>query len=51
MPYTGGKCRKLWKLTAVTYKMDTEKIERLTNQRIIEWNTVQDYIQTKEQHP
>ncbi|MCK0134839.1 RecQ family ATP-dependent DNA helicase [Arenibacter sp. S6351L] len=37
-----------WKRTAVGYAMNTEKIERLTNQRILEWNTVQDYINTEE---
>ncbi len=37
-----------WKRSAVSFTMDTEKIERLTNQRIEEWNTVQDYIGTKD---
>lgn len=36
-----------WKRSAVSYTMDTEKIERLTNQRILEWNIVQDYINTE----
>lgn len=36
-----------WKRSAVNYTMDTEKIERLTNQRLLEWNIVQDYIHTK----
>lgn len=36
-----------WKRSAVAYTMDTKKIERLTNQRILEWNIVQDYIHTK----
>ncbi|MCG2419364.1 RecQ family ATP-dependent DNA helicase [Aequorivita sp. F47161] len=39
--------RPQWKRSAVDYTMDTEKIERLTNQRIVEWNTVQDYINTE----
>jgi len=33
-----------WKRSAISYTMDTEKIERLTNQRILEWNIVQKYI-------
>jgi len=37
-----------WQRTAINYKMDTDKIERLTNQRLLEWQNVQDYIQTKE---
>lgn len=37
-----------WKRSAVSFIMDTDKIERLTNQRTQEWNTVQDYIATKE---
>lgn len=36
-----------WKRTAVLYAMDTEKIQRLTNQRLEEWNSVKDYIATK----
>lgn len=36
-----------WKRSAIAYTMDTEKIERLTNQRLEEWKTVQDYIQTE----
>lgn len=36
-----------WKRSAVSYVMDTEKIDRLTNQRILEWNIVQDYINTE----
>ncbi len=37
-----------WKRSAVSYTMDKEKIERLTNQRQFEWDTVQNYIQTEE---
>lgn len=37
-----------WKRSAVSFTMDTNKIERLTNQRIKEWNTVQQYIGTKD---
>ena len=37
-----------WKRSAVSYTMNTEKIERLTNQRVLEWETVQNYINTKE---
>lgn len=37
-----------WKRSAVSFTMDTEKIERLTNQRVLEWNIVNDYINTKE---
>lgn len=37
-----------WKRSAVSFTMDTDKIERLTSQRLFEWKTVQDYIQTEE---
>jgi len=37
-----------WKRSAVSFTMDTEKIERLTNQRELEWDTVQGYINTKD---
>jgi len=33
-----------WKRTAVKYNMDSEKIARLTNQRLNEWNEVLKYI-------
>lgn len=36
-----------WKRTAVNYQMDTEKVERLTNQRWEEWNEVKNYVETK----
>lgn len=36
-----------WKRTAVNYEMDSEKILRLTNQRIGEWKEVEDYLDTK----
>lgn len=35
-----------WARTAVKYKMNSEKIFRLTNQRLKEWNEVQGYINT-----
>ncbi len=35
-----------WKRTAVEYQMDSEKILRLTNQRIEEWNDILTYINT-----
>lgn len=35
-----------WTRTAVDYKMDSQKVFRLTNQRLNEWNEVQDYINT-----
>lgn len=35
-----------WNRTAVNYKMDSDKIERLTNQRLQEWIFVQDYIES-----
>lgn len=36
-----------WKRTAVNYEMDSEKISRLTNQRIVEWEEIKDYIDTE----
>lgn len=35
-----------WTRTAVEYQMDSEKVVRLTNQRLNEWNDVQAYINT-----
>lgn len=35
-----------WKRTALFYRLDTEKIKRLTNQRVEEWQKVQEYINT-----
>ncbi len=35
-----------WTRTAVDYEMDSEKVLRLTNQRLNEWNDVQTYIST-----
>lgn len=35
-----------WRRTPVNYKQDTEKIERLTRQRELEWQEVQEYINT-----
>lgn len=35
-----------WTRTAVNYQMDSEKVLRLTNQRLNEWNDVQKYINT-----
>lgn len=37
----------LWKRTPVVYAMDHERIERLQQQRVQEWEEVQDYIATK----
>tara|TARA_R110002050_G_scaffold56512_2_gene127047 strand:- start:1317 stop:3410 length:2094 start_codon:yes stop_codon:yes gene_type:complete len=37
-----------WKRSAVSFTMDKEKIKRLTNQRELEWNIVQNYINTKD---
>jgi ATP-dependent DNA helicase RecQ len=37
-----------WKRTAVHYKMDSENILRLTNQRLSEWSDVQAYIGTSD---
>lgn len=36
-----------WKRAAVEYRLDSEKIERLTNQRYQEWQKVQEYIATE----
>ena len=35
-----------WQRTAIDFNMDTEKIVRLTNQRIDEWNAIKAYIDT-----
>ena len=35
-----------WIRTAIDYEMDSDKVLRLTNQRLIEWNDVQNYIKT-----
>ncbi|GAB5401668.1 MAG: RecQ family ATP-dependent DNA helicase [Aureisphaera sp.] len=35
-----------WKRSATAFTMNTEKIERLSSQRLMEWNTIQDYIRT-----
>lgn len=35
-----------WTRTAVDYEMDSEKVFRLTNQRLNEWDDVQTYINT-----
>ena len=37
-----------WKRTAVPYTMDTEKIQRLTKQRLEEWESVKEYIATED---
>ncbi|MGH8501962.1 MAG: RecQ family ATP-dependent DNA helicase [Gammaproteobacteria bacterium] len=37
-----------WRRTAVSYRMDHARIERLTQQRIVEWQEVQSYINTQE---
>ena len=36
-----------WRRTAVPYQMDQKKIKRLTSQRELEWQEVQDYIDTE----
>ncbi|MCE7055418.1 RecQ family ATP-dependent DNA helicase [Algoriphagus sp. AGSA1] len=36
-----------WKRSAITYSLDTDKIQRLTNLRLEEWNSVKSYIGTK----
>lgn len=38
------KDRSRWRRTPVAYQMDHERIQRLTRQREIEWQEVQDYI-------
>ncbi len=38
----------LWKRTPVDYRMDREHIQRLTRQRVAEWQEVQDYINSRE---
>lgn len=35
-----------WKRTAIAYRLDSDKIARLTNQRFQEWQKVQEYIAT-----
>jgi ATP-dependent DNA helicase RecQ len=37
-----------WERTAVTYRMDHERIARLTQQRVQEWEEVKAYFDTKE---
>lgn len=37
-----------WKRTAVAYRMDHERIQRLTHQRVKEWKEVQSYFETKD---
>jgi len=41
------KEQKKWKRTAVNYKLDEEKIARLTRQRELEWEEIQSYIDEK----
>ena len=38
----------LWKRTPVDYRMDREHVQRLTRQRVVEWQEVQDYIDSRE---
>jgi len=38
------KDKSRWRRTPVAYRMDHERIQRLTRQREIEWQEVQDYI-------
>jgi len=40
------KIGSIWKRTAVKFNMDSEKIARLTNQRLNEWNEVLNYIKS-----
>ena len=37
-----------WKRTPVPYTMNHEQIQRLTRQREVEWQEVQDYLETRE---
>lgn len=37
-----------WRRTPLSYRMDHARIERLTQQRIVEWQEVQSYIDTQE---
>ena len=37
-----------WKRTPVVYELDTDRIERLTNQRQLEWQEIQNYISTSD---
>lgn len=41
------KINSKWHRTATNYQMNSEKIRRLTNQRIEEWGVVTDYIRSK----
>ncbi|REG87114.1 RecQ family ATP-dependent DNA helicase [Algoriphagus antarcticus] len=43
-----AKVDSQWKRTAITYAMDTDKILRLTFQRQEEWESVKEYIETKD---
>jgi len=40
------KIETKWMRTAIDYEMDPDKALRLTNQRLIEWNDVKNYINT-----
>jgi ATP-dependent DNA helicase RecQ len=42
------KDRSKWVRTPVEYRMDHEQIQRLTRQRALEWQEVQDYIDTQD---
>ena len=41
------KDEKRWRRTPVDYRMDHERIRRLTRQREVEWREVQDYINSE----
>ena len=41
------KDEKRWRRTPVDYRMDHERIQRLTRQREVEWREVQDYINSE----
>ncbi len=44
-PVTKQKTK--WKRTPVPYELDTERIDRLTSQREVEWQEIQDYVATQ----
>ncbi|MBL99242.1 MAG: ATP-dependent DNA helicase RecG [Rhodopirellula sp.] len=40
------KQKSKWKRTPVAYELDTQRIDRLTGQREIEWQEIKDYVAT-----
>lgn len=42
------KDRSVWRRTPIEYRMDHNNIQRLTQQRTMEWAEVQEYVDTKE---